>query len=221
MNISAEIHKTVIMGTMIGLFNDLPDVDSNAVVDEAESVCRAYSTSNRHYHTMERLYEMISISYLFPVIPKRRVFLLSLIYHNLIHITNKDVDNGCASAEKAIQCLKEMGFRINDELLTVSEWIRSVQYNKPLYPEDTDCEFFLDCVNYIYGSDPERYLRYVHDLKFEYTQYSMTSKEYDLRRLKKLELLLEGGIYKTPLFNLLFAEKAKKNIFTEISKFSG
>jgi predicted metal-dependent HD superfamily phosphohydrolase len=79
---------------------------------------------------------------------------------------------------------------------------------------DNDLDLFLDFDISILAKNWEGYRRYSEQIRQEYIHYP--DNIYKPGRIKVLNLLMSGGLFRTQLFQEKFEEKAKENMTKEI-----
>jgi predicted metal-dependent HD superfamily phosphohydrolase len=177
-----------------------------------------YKDPKRSYHTIKHIIELLDYLDLFPNLENRNIFVLAIIFHDIIYSVNRD-DNEELSVEFFKSSMNEINYHDKDVIDQVSSWILATKTHEN-DTGDYDCLFFLDMDMAILGSESNRYEEYCDQVYQEYvTNGGVDPERYVEGRKKFLNGVLKSEqIFKTPLFNRLFENTARQNIERELEK---
>jgi predicted metal-dependent HD superfamily phosphohydrolase len=129
---------------------------------------QAYSSPDRHYHTLEHLDEMFRVAAkLSAITDDPRTLHLAIWFHDAVY-DSRAKDNEWRSAELATTLLGPIGVP-RSELDCVQRLILATAHlSDPKPPGDRETALLLDADLAILGSPHERYRRYMADIRREY-----------------------------------------------------
>ena len=165
-----------------------------------------YSGSDRHYHTLEHIAEMLD---LLPHAPE--TVLAAVWFHDSVYGGRANEER---SAELAKAALGELRFPASS-IEVVEQLILATKRHEP---SEVPLEYrlFLDADLAILGSERPRYQRYVQQVREEYSQFP--EPFFRGARNAILDGILERErIYATDEFYARFEKQARDNIAWEIS----
>jgi predicted metal-dependent HD superfamily phosphohydrolase len=197
----------MLRGTFIALVKKFSD-DERLINKLWKEIEKTYTKSNRHYHTLHHLDNLlIQLSEIQSEIKKWDAVLFALFYHDIIYNVMKN-DNEEKSAQLAIKRLMEI--EVHGSILDACNAI-IVSTKKHLLSNDSDVNFFIDADISILGSTWNNYLLYAQQVRKEYSIFP--DFIYNPGRKKVLEHFLSmKKIFKTNYFASKFEEKAKQNL---------
>lgn len=189
----------------------------------AHSVLRrlltAYSTPERFYHTLEHLAEMFAIiDRLAPDIDDSGSIQLAIWFHDAVYDTQRK-DNEERSAELARELLLPLGLPLGviDRVEKLVQATAHLGSDEP--PTDSNTAALLDADLAILGAEPERYLRYLRDIRLEYGW--VPESEFRMGRAAVLrKFLARQRIYHHPITFEEREEAARKNLAGELTLLS-
>ena len=176
----------------------------------------AYSSPERHYHTLEHVAEMLEVIYrLAREVIDASALELAVWFHDAVQDTHA-ADNEGRSAELAGELLTPLGVpkRLIDR---VAEMVRATAHlANDTPPSDPDTAVLLDADLAILGSPPERYLRYARDVRLEYAWVPET--DYRTGRMAVLQKFLDRRrIYHHRILFEEREERAQRNLAQELA----
>lgn len=180
-------------------------------------IIKRYSSSGRHYHSIEHIYSMCDlwVKHKKDMLRPSFVF-LAIIYHDVIYKSNRK-DNEEQSAEYFHTIAFESKFNMQaSEIVYVKDLIRYTEHNC-FFAEKLhkDAQLLLDFDLSVLSKSEDVYSKYSKDIRQEYKRYA--SFLYKKGRLDVLKgFLQKDKIYLTKEF-IFFEEKARKNIENEIN----
>lgn len=128
----------------------------------------AYTAPERHYHNLEHLVEMFRVAgRLAPGVDDPAAVQLAIWFHDAVY-DSRAKDNEARSAELAVDLLGPIGVPGS----TIERVVRLIHATAHLAgaepPGDRDTATLVDADLAILGSAPERYSRYLSDIRKEY-----------------------------------------------------
>jgi predicted metal-dependent HD superfamily phosphohydrolase len=191
-------------------------VEETAAEPPLRQLVAAYSSPERHYHTLEHLAEMFAIiDRLASAIHQPEAVDLAIWFHDAVYDARAK-DNEERSAELARELLTPLKLPVS-VLDRVTHLVRATAHlGSNERPLDSDTTAFLDADLAILGRAPERYLRYVRDIRLEY--HWVPGPEYRMGRAAVLrKFLARPRIFHHPI---LFEEReaqARENLSGELT----
>ena len=175
-----------------------------------------YSKSNRHYHNLDHLDNVIE--QLLPIrnkIENWQILIFSVAYHDIIYNSLKK-DNEEKSAALADERLTQLNFPSPLKEKCKQQIIATKHHQ---FNEDADTNYFTDADLSILGADSDAYTTYTKQIRKEYVYFP--DLLYKPGRRKVLEHFLEmKNIFKTKYFQDKFEARAKINISRELKTLS-
>lgn len=170
-----------------------------------------YSHKNRHYHNLTHLSEIFkNLKPLEFQIEKIDTLYFSIFYHDIIYSSIRK-DNELKSAQLFKHKIEQTSFSNLDET------IKQIELTKDhLLSNDKDTNIFLDLDLQILGSKKSIYVKYLENIRKEYSIFP--DYIYNKGRKKALKSILnQKSIFKTKYFIDKFEKQAKENLLFEIS----
>ena len=167
----------------------------------------AYSEKQRAYHTVQHLYECLSLlesvrSYLNDV----NAVVLALWFHDVIYDPQAK-DNELQSSELFEQYLaQDLSIGITQK---IKRWIVATQKHEST--DELDLQFLLDIDLAILASSPARFVAYEQQIQQEYVW--VDPEIYSVKRKEVLRYFYQTEpLYQTEYFQLNFELQAKQNL---------
>ncbi len=175
----------------------------------------SYSHPSRHYHNLEHIQHLLSLSEIFKATSDRRIILqFTSWFHDCIYNPQAQ-DNEIQSAIYAENKLKVMNIA-PDIIELVKQIILSTQKHQPLTTNINNA-IFLDMDLSILGTSTASYLKYSQAIRQEYIWLS--DQDYQKGRIEVLSsFLAKKRIYFTEYFYQKLEAKARANLELEIKK---
>ncbi len=171
-----------------------------------------YSKSNRHYHTLTHLDNLLS-----ELIPFKNKFtnwdiiVFAIAYHDIIYNTLKS-NNEEKSAAFATKKLNAIGL----PPMETSFCSQMILATKKHEAGNLETNLFTDADLSVLGADPGTYRTYTKQIRQEYSIYP--DLIYNPGRKKVLTHFLEmNSIYKTNDFSSKYESSARLNLETELN----
>ncbi|NLR79924.1 hypothetical protein [Chitinophaga eiseniae] len=192
----------------------LPLTTDTSLVDyKFEYLTGMYDSSQRTYHNLTHLRQLISLLETHKTaISDPEAVLFAIFFHDMeYNILFKDNEEQSAgAAERYLQQLHYPAEKIR----MVSEFILATKTHINTL-NNTDLDYFLDFDLAILGTAPEVYQEYARQIRTEYLIYPDLA--YKPGRKKLLRRFLEApAIYHTPAFRGLYETRARQNIQAEL-----
>jgi predicted metal-dependent HD superfamily phosphohydrolase len=172
---------------------------------------KLYGSKKRHYHTLthiEQLYFLLEKNK--REIQDWEILVCSIFYHDAIYDVLKS-NNEEKSADLAVKHLRLLNFDNQQVEKCYKQIIATKKHEKT---GDNDTDLFTDADLAILGSDWNIYEAYVQNIRKEYSIYP--DFLYNNGRKKVLQhFLAMENIFKTPLFQADFEDKARENLVIE------
>ncbi|SFO24362.1 Predicted metal-dependent phosphohydrolase, HD superfamily [Paenimyroides ummariense] len=186
--------------------------DQNLINELWFEIKQNYSDTNRHYHTLQHLENLLQqLTTIQNHIQNWNTVLFTLYYHDLVYHSTQ-ADNEEKSAELAEKRMKQA--LVPKELIEhcKNQILATKSHNKST---DNDTNYFTDADLSILGQPWEAYSQYYKNVRKEYSVY--TDVVYNAGRKKVLQhFLLMDRIFKTDYFYDRFENNARQNIQNEI-----
>ncbi len=203
----------------MGLFGYWQQTLQNLRVDRVASeqsftdLVKAYSTSDRHYHTLKHINHVLrTIDTLQAYAQDLPAVQLAAWLHDVIYNTQAQ-DNEQRSADYAGELLSNLSIPTKT-IATVTRLILNTK-NHQAATDDYDSQVLLDADLAILATNPEEYQEYAHAIRQEYAWLSEC--EYITGRQQVLaHFLRQQRIYHTPLMFEIAEQSARSNLQTEI-----
>ena len=172
-------------------------------------IAAAYSSRDRHYHTLQHIIDMFGIAKSFDIkLTEEQTD--AIWFHDIVY-TPGLTTNEENSVNMAFGLLKD---KDPQYLMTIRAIIMSTRDHMPTIE---DSKIVIDLDLSILASDPENYDTYVNQVRLEYSH--INDKMWNYGRSKFLRKLLDRPtIYLTDKFKSEFEEKARTNIIRELQK---
>lgn len=171
-----------------------------------------YSDSKRHYHTIEHLEAMISVSKeVKDKIEDWDTFLFAVFYHDIVYKSSGN-SNEEESAKLAMQRLSEIKYPA-EKIAKCAQMIIATKHHE--LSNDNDTNYLTDADLCILGKSSEIYQKYAEQIREEYTVYP--DFMYNSGRKKALQHFLQmNSIFKTEYFTTRFEKQARINLQNEL-----
>ncbi|MDC4625429.1 HD domain-containing protein [Acinetobacter baumannii] len=167
----------------------------------------AYSEKQRAYHTVQHLYECLSlIETVQYELNDPYAVALALWFHDVIYDPQAP-DNELKSAELFEQLMaQDLSF---DTLEKIKRWILATQ--KHALTDEIDLQFLLDIDLAILAATPERFIQYEQQIQREYSW--VDPEVYSIKRKQVLIHFYQSEpLYQTAYFQKNFELNAKQNL---------
>jgi predicted metal-dependent HD superfamily phosphohydrolase len=189
-------------------------VDTNKSKNLFTQLTSKYSESERHYHTLEHISDMLSgLQSIKDQVTDFDCIYLATWFHDAQYHSAQS-NNEEESADIAAVELQRLGLP-SKLIKSTCELVLSTKWHLP-YPNTEDCRYLLDLDLMILGQEEEKYTKYSQNIRREYDW--VPEKEYRQKRgeiLKKF--LTRESIFYTQYFQEKFEQKARKNILSELA----
>ena len=175
----------------------------------------AYSSSDRHYHSLNHIDALLRMSDKYQgYLNEKDIVDFSIFYHDIIYDVSR-FDNEERSALIARQRLNEMGLP-GEKVLTVAKYIMSSKSHQLREAEnETDLAWFLDFDMSVLGAEWEIYYEYANGVRQEYI--GRPAQAYKAGRGEFLRhSLLMPFIFHTSEFRQNFEHRARLNMKKEL-----
>lgn len=167
----------------------------------------AYSEKQRAYHTVQHLYECLSlIETIQSELNDPYAVALALWFHDVIYDPQAP-DNELKSAELFEQLMAQ-DLQL-DTMQKIKRWILATQKHAPT--DETDLQFLLDIDLAILAATPERFMQYEQQIQQEYVW--VDPEVYSIKRKEVLMNFYQSEpLYQTAYFQKNFELNAKQNL---------
>ena len=196
-------------------------LDRRIVANLETGIIERYSESQRFYHTVEHLEEVVSFLLdRVDQLQNPRVVLWSAMYHDAVYDPAlKGGENERRSAALAEAELR--GLLPDEEVdLIVSYVLATITHENP--NNDPDLALFLDSDMAILGSSSDRYSEYAGAIRHEYSVFSYEAYSSDQGRPALLRMfrqrLLDGTLYQTQFVHQELFDQTLANIDWELAQ---
>ncbi|MCZ1178129.1 HD domain-containing protein [Acinetobacter pittii] len=172
-----------------------------------DELIAAYSEKQRAYHTVQHLYECLSLMEAVQYeLNDPYAVALALWFHDVIYDPQAP-DNELKSAELFEQLMaQDLSF---DTLKKIKRWILATQ--KHALTDETDLQFLLDIDLAILAATPERFIQYEQQIQQEYSW--VDPEVYSIKRKQVLIHFYQSeSLYQTVYFQKNFELNAKDNL---------
>lgn len=172
-----------------------------------DKLIAAYSEKQRAYHTVQHLYECLSLYELIrSELNDPYAVALALWFHDAVYDPEAK-DNELKSAELFEQAMaQDLSF---DTLEKIKRWILATQ--KHALADETDLQFLLDIDLAILAATPERFIQYEQQIQQEYSWVDL--EVYSIKRKQVLIHFYQSEpLYQTVYFQKNFELNAKNNL---------
>lgn len=189
--------------------------DKKAIVASLwEDIVNHYSNTNRYYHNLAHIQNMLSQAEDFKShIEDFDALLFAIWYHDIIYKSTKK-DNEVKSALFAKKGLKSLSFD-EKRLKNIENLIISTKKHQIILNENDDNAYLLDFDLSILGTDWKTYQNYTQQIRKEYKIYP--DFMYKPGRKKVLQHFLEREtLYFTEVYQDKFETQARENIIKEL-----
>jgi predicted metal-dependent HD superfamily phosphohydrolase len=173
---------------------------------------RKYTGPNRHYHTLQHLWDMNVLlnEYYKGDIPFAT--LIAMYYHDFEYNTLRN-DNEKRSAGHAVAILKS--WNVDSSLAQqVSDMILATAYHHS-EKDDPEINIFLDADMAVLGFDSWLYKEYLANIRAELNAYPDLIFNRERKKFTE-EILAREFVYSTPFFRMQFEAQAKINLQNEL-----
>ncbi|WP_414548647.1 hypothetical protein [Anabaena sp. CCY 0017] len=203
----------------MGLFGYWQHTLQSFAVDQVASeqvftdLVTAYSTSDRHYHTLEHIDHVLgTIDTLQTYAQDLAIVQLAAWFHDVVYNTQAQ-DNEKKSADYAFNLLSYLGIPLSN-ITTIIRLIINTKHHQAA-TDDYNSQVLLDADLAILATNPEDYGKYSRAIRQEYAWLS--ELEYITGRRQVLERFLRRQrIYYTPLMFEIAEQSARFNLQAEI-----
>lgn len=188
-------------------------VDQLAAKQAFTVIVEAYSSCDRHYHTLKHIHHVLNtIDTLQAYAKNLAAVQLAAWFHDVVYDTQAK-DNEERSADYACHLLSSLGI-FHSDITKISSLIINTKYHQAA-ADDHDSQILLDADLAILAADPIQYQEYAQAIRTEYAWVSET--EYIAGRRQVLERFLQRQrIYFTPLMFDVAEQFARSNLQAEI-----
>ncbi|WP_273289272.1 hypothetical protein [Winogradskyella sp.] len=189
--------------------------DKKAIVASLwKDIVDHYSNTNRYYHNLDHIQNMLSQAEDFKShIEDYDVLVFAIWYHDIIYKSTKK-DNELKSALFAKKALKSLNFN-EKRIENIENLIISTKKHQIDLDENDDNAYLLDFDLSILGSDWKTYQNYTQQIRREYKIYPEFM--YKPGRKKVLQHFLEREtLYFTEVYQDKFETQARENIIKEL-----
>lgn len=172
-----------------------------------DELIAAYSEKQRAYHTVQHLYECLSLMEAVQYeLNDPYAVALALWFHDVIYDPQAP-DNELKSAELFEQLMaQDLSF---DTLEKIKRWILATQ--KHALTDEIDLQFLLDIDLAIFAATPERFIQYEQQIQREYSW--VDPEVYSVKRKQVLIHFYQSEpLYQTGYFQKNFELNAKDNL---------
>lgn len=172
-----------------------------------DELIAAYSEKQRAYHTVQHLYECLSLMEAVQYeLNDPYAVALALWFHDVIYDPQAP-DNELKSAELFEQAMAQD--LSSDTLEKIKRWILATQ--KHALTDETDLQFLLDIDLAILAATPERFIQYEQQIQQEYSW--VDPEVYSIKRKQVLIHFYQSEpLYQTVYFQKNFELNAKDNL---------
>ena len=172
-----------------------------------DELIAAYSEKQRAYHTVQHLYECLSLMEAVQYeLNDPYAVALALWFHDVIYDPQAP-DNELKSAELFEQLMAQD--LSSDTLEKIKRWILATQ--KHALTDETDLQFLLDIDLAILAATPERFIQYEQQIQQEYSW--VDPEVYAIKRKEVLMHFYQSEpLYQTVYFQKNFELNAKDNL---------
>ncbi len=177
--------------------------------DVFEDILQRYQEPQRHYHTVQHLYEcMLLWQQVYSLLQQPQIVALALWFHDSVYYPQAN-DNEEQSAALARQVLTKTSLPAN-EIEQVCQYILATkQHHNPF--KDSDLDFVLDIDLAILASSATRFAEYEQQIRQEYIWVDEA-----IYRIKRHEVLqsfsAQVPLYQTNYFGQKYESIAKQNL---------
>ena len=188
--------------------------DERVVADLWNEIEQNYSKSNRYYHSLTHLENLLQLlTEIKQLIEDYDTLLLTLFYHDLIYDSLKS-DNEKQSSEVAEKRLKQLYISSDKIEKCKAQILATKDHNLSL---DEDTNYFTDADLSILGKSWDIYSKYSQNVRKEYSIYP--DFMYNSGRKKVLKhFLAMDKIFKTDYFYNKFEQQARTNLEKELNQ---
>lgn len=187
-------------------------VDEKLRDTQFELIYKQYSDSSRHYHNLDHISAMLSLTENYSdLIKEKDIVLFAIWFHDIVYnpLKKNNEEKSAGMAGEMMEKLKTEP----DKIKRVQQYILTTKTHSG--PADSDLSFFLDLDLSVLGSSAETYDNYCRNVRKEYSW--VPDMLYKPGRMKVLQHFLDmERIFKTELFYNLFETKARENLRTEM-----
>ena len=172
-----------------------------------DELIAAYSEKQRAYHTVQHLYECLSLYELIRSESNDTYSVaLALWFHDAVYDPEAK-DNELKSVELFEQAMAQD--LSSDTLEKIKRWILATQ--KHALTDETDLQFLLDIDLAILAATPERFIQYEQQIQQEYSW--VDPEVYSIKRKQVLIHFYQSEpLYQTVYFQKNFELNAKDNL---------
>lgn len=177
-----------------------------------EVLLRAYTESQRHYHTLQHIVECLNLFHQVKAyLDDPTAVELAIWFHDVVY-NPQAIDNEVQSAELMLKrCQNTFKQAVVEKAY---QWIIATQKHQP--SQEDDLNYLLDIDLAILGSSEARFLQYEQQIRLEYAWV-----EQELYQVKRAEVLqhfyLMQPLYQTEYFRAHLEESAKMNLSKSLS----
>ncbi|WP_318781225.1 HD domain-containing protein [Amazonocrinis nigriterrae] len=188
-------------------------VDQVAAKQAFTVILKAYSSCDRHYHSLKHIHHVLNtIDTLQAYAKNLAAVQLAAWFHDVVYDTQAK-DNEERSADYACHMLSSLGVHLSD-ITIVNRLILNTKHHQAA-ADDYDSQILLDADLAILATSPIKYQEYAQAIRTEYAWVSET--EYIAGRRQVLERFLQRQrIYFTPLMFDVAEQSARSNLQAEI-----
>ncbi len=194
------------------------NVDQIAIENAFDDVVAAYSSFDRHYHTLEHIHQVLNAIATLQSYTKNLLSVqLAAWFHDIVYNTQAQ-NNEEKSAEYAEQLLTSLGIPLK-QIAAVKSLILNTKHHQAAR-DDFDSQVLIDADLAILAANPRQYQEYSKAIRQEYAW--VEESNYITGRTQILKIFLQRDrIYHTPLFCKIGEQAARNNIQAEIQQLAG
>lgn len=180
-----------------------------------ETIARAYSEPERHYHTLEHVATMLDFVQGHDTEPEEGTALrFAAWFHDVIYDTTRS-DNEERSADFAANILHAL--MVPEYVAKRTAFLIALTKQHEPVPDDPDAQFFIDVDLAILGAAPEIYRKYLAAIRREYAWAE--DAHFTAGRRRVLErFLTREHIYHMPKMHERLEQQARTNLGKELEE---
>ena len=189
--------------------------DNEILINDTLNLIRkCYNTSNRYYHNLDHIKNMLSeVKKFKTMINNYNSVLFAIWFHDVIYDAKKS-DNEEKSSELAEEFLENINYD-KEKIKKIKNLILKTKNHSNFNSnEDFDTKLFLDLDLLILGANNEMYRKYAEKIRKEYS--FVPHKIYNIERIRVLEnFLSQEYTFRTKRVREIYEKMAKYNIKSE------
>lgn len=192
-------------------------VGAGAAAPTFAELVRAYSGSDRHYHTLDHIAALLDLLDQYSEgLADRSAVELAIFFHDAVYVPTRS-DNEAESATLARERLTALGLpaglivRVANLILATRHEIERVEQ------QDADLELLLDLDLSVLAADRSIYAAYARSIRSEYAVYPDEVYRPGRRRVLG-QFLARPRIYQTSRLHRLWDAAARANLTWELAE---